>query len=112
MNPAHDDSDKMRGVSLIILRLATIAFSLLMIPMGMATIMSPMAFDSGKTLSTWLLVCTVCSFIPLTLISIPASWFIHHRRSYRAAILVSLVPLISIMILTAIFISGAVYPAR
>jgi hypothetical protein len=55
---------------------------------------------------------SVCSFIPLTLISIPAAWFIHRKRSYLLAIAVSLLPLISIMMLEAIFIFGAAFAAR
>ena len=78
--------------------------------MGMATIMSPMAFDSGQRLSTWLLVGSVCSFIPLTLFSVPASWFMHRRQSYRAAIAVGLLPLISIIMVAAIVIAGTTFP--
>ena len=106
------NSSTMRYVSRTVLTLATIAFSLLMIPMGMATIMSPMAFDSGETLGNWMFVGGVCSFIPLTLVSIPVSWFIHRRQSYRLAIAVSLVPLISLGILAVIFMFGAAFSGR
>jgi hypothetical protein len=48
----------------------------------------------------------------LTLPSIPVSWFIHRKQSYRFAIAVGLLPLISLVMPAAIFISGAVFPAR
>lgn len=99
----------MTTISRTFLVLTTVVFSLLMIPMGMATIMSPMAFDSGKSFAAWVLVGAVCSFIPLTLTSILASWIIHRRRSYKVAIGVSLLPLIDILILAAIFAAGSRY---
>jgi len=39
----------------------------------------------------------------LTLITIPGSWVLYRKRAYRAALVVSLLPLINVVILATIF---------
>ncbi len=101
--PSDHESGRIRHVSKTVLALATIVFGLLQIPMGMATIMSPMAFDAGETVAAWVMVGSVSSFIPLCLVSIPTSWIMYRRKSYRIAIAISFVPLVNILILTTIW---------
>jgi hypothetical protein len=103
MNSCDQTTDKMRRFSRAILVLTTLAFGLLMIPMGMASIMSPMAFDSGENLTTWVLVGSVCSYVPLALISIPASWALFRLCRYGSTIVVSLLPLVDLFIIAVTF---------
>ncbi len=88
----------------VLLALTTVGFSLLAIPMGMATIMSPMAFDSGETVSAWILVVAVVSFIPLVGVAIPTAWILHRKEFYRAAMGVCLLPSINLFVVAGVFL--------
>ncbi len=56
-----------------------------------------------SSLGKWVLVGSIANDIPLNVLSIPISWFIHHKQSYRAAIVVSLLPLLSFVVLGMLF---------
>jgi hypothetical protein len=81
----------------------TIVFSLLLLPALLMSLFAPMAFDSGQNATVWLLVLSIWSFPVVALCSIGLSWFFYKLNRYRSAIAVSLLPLINVTIVAAIF---------
>ncbi len=94
----------LRRLTLGILVLTTLCFGALVIPAGFASIMSPMVFDSGISAAGLLFVGSLVSFPLVVLISIPGSWLSYRRGACRAAILLSLLPAINLLVLAAMFI--------
>jgi hypothetical protein len=88
----------------IFLALVSVVFGLLMLPAGAAAIFSPMAFDSGQTLLTWVLVIAFCSYIPVAACAIASAWALYSKRWYVSSMAVSLLPLVNILVVTCIFV--------
>jgi hypothetical protein len=92
-----------RQLTLGILIAATVLFSLLLLPAGLAIMMSPMAFDAGVGAFAVALVAILLSYPLATLVSIPSSWIAYRRGAYRAAILLGLLPAAIILAMVAMF---------
>lgn len=71
---------------------------------GMMAMMSPMMFDSGETPMLWAAFWTVLSLPVVIIMAIVLAWIFFFVRWYRAALWVTLLPLINISVF--VFIAG------
>jgi hypothetical protein len=99
--PAQQPVDaKLRRSARLTLLLTSVLFGLLMIPGVGAVMISPMVFESPASNENPTLVAftvALVSYPVLALLSIPGSWVAYARKHYRAAMLISLLPLLSIL---------------
>jgi hypothetical protein len=93
----------MRSISRVIVLLTTIVFALLLIPACLMGLFAPMAFDAGADAKVWLLVGSIWTFPVLALCSIGLSWLLLAKNAFRSAIVVSVLRLVNILIVVAMF---------
>jgi hypothetical protein len=93
----------MKSISRVILLLTTVVFALLFIPACLMGLFAPMAFDAGANAKVWLLSGSIWTFPVIALCTIGLSWLLLAKSALRSAILVSVLPLVNILIVVAIF---------
>ncbi len=91
-----------RGV-MIFLIVATVLFGLSLLPAAMAVMMSPMAFDAGESREAWTFVLSVWAYPVLVILGLLMAWIFYTARAYRTAIAFSLLPLLDVAVLVALF---------
>lgn len=77
--------------------IVSLLFGVSLLPALGACMMSPMLFDAGESTAAWTMLALVLSYPLLVIISLPLAWILYRRQSYRAALGVSFLPLISVV---------------
>ena len=101
--PAPTPSPRSRGV-LIYLIVATILFGLSLIPAAMGVLMSPMVFDAGESREAWSMAIIIWAYPVLVILGLLLAWILYASRSYRTAILCSLLPLLDVAAVVVLLI--------
>jgi hypothetical protein len=91
-----------RGM-LIALILITTVFLLSLLPAAMFVMMSPMAFDAGASKEAWMIVIPIWLYPFSVLVSVVGSWIAFAAKRYRFALIWSLLPLLDVAFLAAVF---------
>lgn len=90
------------------MKTAALILNILMIigffPSVWMAIFSPMLFDSGATKRTWTIFATVVALPILIVITQIISWVVYTKGNYDLALKVSLIPLLDIILLVALFL--------
>ena len=96
-----DDHKRRRRWALAVLVPATLIY-LLTLPLGViAALMSPMAFDSGQSPAAWAYLAGALAYLLLVVVALVGAWLLFRRASYRAAMLVLLLPLLGTPLVAA-----------
>ena len=93
----------LRRVALGVLIVTSAIFGTALIPAGLVSPMSLLAFDQGVSGAGVLFVLCVMSFPLAVLVSVPGSWVCYRKRVYRAAIAFSLLPVCNILVVALMF---------
>ena len=100
----RDDAQRARRRTLVALLLITSLFLLSLIPAAFFVMMSPMAFDSGASKESWMIVLPIWCYPPAVLLSVAGSWIAFAAKRYRFALIWSLLPLLNVVFLAAVFL--------
>ena len=87
--------------SLVII--VNIVASLALLPALYMGLMAPMMFDSGATTRTWMLFWTVLAIPASIIVTQIISWVLFAKGLYVAALWVSFVPLVPVVLLVVLF---------
>jgi len=111
MPEATADPNNTKNISLIVLATTTIFFGCpALLSLGFFVIL-PMMFDapgSENDPRVWGMALSVASFPCLTAISVTGSWFLFALKRYRAAVIISFIPLLSVCILVGGFVYASI----
>jgi hypothetical protein len=102
MSTTADETQRRRRC-LIALIVTTAVFVLSLIPAGLFAMMSPMAFDSGASAQAWMIVLPIWLYPFAVLVSLAGSWIAFAARRYRFALIWSLLPLLDVAFIAAVF---------
>jgi hypothetical protein len=80
-----------------------IVASLALLPALYMGLMAPMMFDSGATTRTWMLFGTVLAIPASIIVTQIISWVLFAKGLYVAALWVSCVPLLPVVLLVVLF---------
>lgn len=81
--------------------------SLAILPALYMAMFSPMLFDSGASGRTWALFYTVLAIPASLVLTQIASWVFFARSAYSWALGVSLIPLVFVVLLLVLFLTGS-----
>ncbi len=97
------DHTRRKRTCLIALILITAVFVLSLVPAALFVMMSPMAFDSGTSTDAWMIVISIWLYPLAVLLSVSGSWIAFAAKRYRFALIWSLLPLLDVAFLAAMF---------
>lgn len=95
--PVQPVPKKGRGTTKVLLIIATVLYALSLLPAGMLVITSPMIFDAGESPKLWTIFGLVVGYPVLVLLTLVVAWVLFVKKKYRAALIVSLLPILEVV---------------
>lgn len=89
-----------------LLMITSAVFGLGLVPAIGACVMTPFLFDApgaDKNWKVWFLFCSIVSTPVVIIISLIGAWLCYHWLYYRAATVLSLLPVLSVLLIIAAF---------
>ena len=96
--PVQPVPEKGRGTTKVLLIVATVLYGLSLLPAAMMVLMSPMMFDSGESPKLWTIFGLVVGYPVLVLLTLVVAWVLFVKKKYRAALIVSLLPILEVVV--------------
>ncbi len=95
--PVPPVPERGRRATRILLIVATVLYGLSLVPAAFMVMMSPMMFDAGPSPEVWTMFGLVVGYPVLVLVTIVLGWVLFAYKKYRAALIVSLLPILEVV---------------
>ena len=95
--PAQPVPEKRRGTTRVLLIVATVLYGLSLLPAAVMVLMSPMMFDAGESPEAWTMFGFVVGYPVIVLLTLVVAWVLFAKKKYRAALIVSLLPILEVV---------------